>query len=98
MPRGYFDKTTVDELAALQEKTLARRREELLPELTVILANKRIDNTWQSSAEGIYRNWLRYICAQKVTVPVSKRLKGMADSEEFLGAPYPQAFLLGEVG
>jgi homoserine O-succinyltransferase len=98
MPRSYFDKTTVDELAALQEKTLARRREELLAELTVILANKRIDNTWRSSAEGIYRNWLRHICAQKGTVPVSKRLKGMADSEEFLGTPYPQTFLLGEVG
>ena len=98
MPKSYFDETTVDQLARPQEKLLGRRREELLPELTVILANKRIDNTWQSSAEGIYRNWLRHICAQKATVPVSRRLKGMADSKEFLGAPYPQTFLLGEVG
>ena len=98
MPRSYFDETTVDELAALQEKTLARRREELLPELTFILANKRIDNTWQSSAVGIYRNWLRHICAQKETVSVPKRLKAMADSEELLSAPYPPTFLLGDVG
>jgi homoserine O-succinyltransferase len=98
MPKSYFEETTVDELTVLQEKTLARRREELLPELTVILANKRIDNTWQSSAAGIYRNWLRHICAQKETVRVPKRLKAMADSEELLGAPYPPAFLLGDVG
>jgi homoserine O-succinyltransferase len=96
MPRSYFDETTVDELAALQEKTLARRREELLQELTVILASKRIDNTWQSTAAGIYRNWLRHICAQKETE--SKRLKAMADSEELLGARYPPTFLLGDVG
>src|ERR1700735_3091322 len=93
MPRSYFDETTVDELAAFQEKTLARRREELLPELTFILANKRIDNTWQSSAAGIYRNWLRHICTQKETVLVPKRLKAMADSEELLSAPYPPTFL-----
>jgi homoserine O-succinyltransferase/O-acetyltransferase len=98
MPRSYFDEATVDELATFQEKTLARRREELLPELTFILANKRIDNTWQSSAAGIYRNWLRHICTQKETVLVPKRLKAMADSEELLSAPYPPAFLLGDVG
>jgi homoserine O-succinyltransferase len=94
MPKSYFDETTVVQLAALQEKTLARRPEELLPELSAILANKRIDNTWQSSATAIYRNWLRHICAQKKTVLVSKRLKAMAGREELLGAPYASAFLL----
>ncbi len=98
MPRGYFDETTVDELTAFQEKTLARRREELLPELTFILANKRIDNTWQSSAASIYRNWLRHICAQKEPVFVPNRLKAMADREELLSAPYPPTFLLEDVG
>jgi homoserine O-succinyltransferase/O-acetyltransferase len=86
MPGSYFDETTADELAALREKTLARRREELLPELTAILANKRIENTWKSSAAGIYRNWLRHICARKETLPVSRRLKAMEDREELLGA------------
>lgn len=98
MPKSYFDETTVDQLAALQEKLLARRREELLPVLTAILANKKIDNTWQSSAAGIYRNWLRHICAQKETVSVPKSLKAMAGTEELLGAPYSPAFLLGDVG
>jgi homoserine O-succinyltransferase/O-acetyltransferase len=98
MPRSYFDETTVEELTALQEKALARRSEELLLELTAILANKRIANTWQSSAAGIYRNWLRHICAQKETVLVSKRLKAMADREELLGVPYLPTLLLGDVG
>jgi homoserine O-succinyltransferase/O-acetyltransferase len=80
MPRSYFDETTAGELAALQEKTLARRGEELLPELNAILANKRIDNTWESSAAGIYRNWLRHICARKQTLLASKRLKAVAYS------------------
>ena len=86
MPGSYFDESTADELAALREKALARRREELLPELTAILANKRIENTWKSSAAGIYRNWLRHICARKETLPVSRRLKAMEDREELLGA------------
>jgi homoserine O-succinyltransferase len=97
MPRNYFDETTVNQLAALQEKAFARTREELLSELTVTLANKRIHNSWQSSASGIYRNWLRHIAAQK-NVLVPKRLKAMANSEELLGAPYPPAFLLRDVG
>jgi homoserine O-succinyltransferase len=75
MPRSYFDETTAGKLAALREKTLARRGEELLPELNAILADKRIDNTWESSAADIYRNWLRHICARKQTLRVSKRLR-----------------------
>lgn len=98
IPRSYFDAATVEELTALREKALARRSEELLVELPVILANKRIDNTWQSCAVGIYKNWLRYICAQKETVLVSKRVKAVADSEELLDAPYLPTFLVEDVG
>jgi homoserine O-succinyltransferase len=98
MPKSYFDETTVGQLAALQEKTLSRTHEGLLSELTVILANQRIHNSWQSSALGIYRNWLRHISARKKHVLVAKRLKTMADSEELLGAPCPPALLLGDVG
>jgi homoserine O-succinyltransferase/O-acetyltransferase len=98
IPRNYFDETTIEELTALQESAIARRSEELLPELTAILANKRIENTWQSSAAGIYRNWLGHICAQKETVMVSKRLKAIGDSKEPLAAPYLPTLLLGDAG
>jgi hypothetical protein len=85
-------------LTALQERALVRRSEELLPELTASLANKRIENTWQSSAAGIYRNWLGHICAQKETVLVSKRLQAVAESKELLGAPYLPTLLWGDAG
>jgi homoserine O-succinyltransferase/O-acetyltransferase len=81
MPQSYFDDATVDELTALQEKAVATRSETLLPEIAAVLGTKKIENTWQSSAAGIYRNWLAHICAQKETALVSKRLKAIAKLE-----------------
>jgi homoserine O-succinyltransferase len=81
LPQSYFDEATVAELTALQEKATSQRSEELLPELSSILGSKKIENTWQSSAAGIYRNWLAHICAQKETALVSKRLKAIAKLE-----------------
>jgi homoserine O-succinyltransferase len=81
MPQSYFDEATVAELTVLQEKATSQRSEGLLPELSAILADKKIENTWQSSAAGIYRNWLAHICAQKETALVSKRLKAIAKLE-----------------
>jgi homoserine O-succinyltransferase/O-acetyltransferase len=98
MPRSYFDEASVEELTTLQESALVRRSEELLPELTASLANKRIENTWQSSAAGIYRNWLGHICARKKTVLVSKRLQAVAEGKELLGTSYLPTLLLGDAG
>jgi homoserine O-succinyltransferase len=98
MPERYFDETTTGELTAFQEKALSRKSEELLPELTAILGNKKIENTWQASAAGVYRNWLGHICAQKETVLVSQRLKAMAGSEERLGAPLLPTLAFGDAG
>jgi homoserine O-succinyltransferase len=98
MPESYFDATTAAELTAFQEKAVSRRSEEMLPELTAILGNKKIENTWQASAAGVYRNWLGHICGQKETVLASQRWKAMAGSEERLGAPFLPTLLLGDVG
>jgi homoserine O-succinyltransferase/O-acetyltransferase len=92
MPESYFDDAMAGELSAVQEKAISRRSEELLPELTAILGNKKIENTWQASAAGVYRNWLGHICAHKETVLVSQRLKAMAHSEARLGLPFLQRF------
>ena len=97
MPRSYFDETTVEELAAFEEKVISRRSEALLPELNRILGNKTIENTWQASAAGIYRNWLGHIRAQKETLLMSQPLKAMAGCQEVLGAPYQPTFLWGDV-
>jgi homoserine O-succinyltransferase len=98
MPESYFDEATAGELTAFQEKVLSRRSEELLPELAAILGSKKIENTWQASAAGVYRNWLGHICAQKETVLVSQRLKVMADTEERLGAPFIPTLAFGDAG
>jgi len=98
MPESYFDEATAGKLTAFQDKALSRRSEELLSEFTAVLGNRKIENTWQTSAAGVYRNWLGHICAQKETVLVSQRLKAIADSEETLGPPFLPTLLLGDVG
>jgi homoserine O-succinyltransferase/O-acetyltransferase len=81
IPQSYFDDATVEELTALEGKVVSARSEALLPEITAVLGNRKIENTWQSSAAGIYRNWLAHICAQKETALVSERLKEIATLE-----------------
>jgi homoserine O-succinyltransferase len=65
MPHGYFDQETVDALVALRERALVDRREEVLAEFPTAMAAGKVTNTWRSTAESLYRNWLLYIHAQK---------------------------------
>jgi homoserine O-succinyltransferase len=65
MPHGYFDEETVAALTALRERARLDRREELLAEFPTAMAAGKVTNTWRSTAESLYRNWLQYICAQK---------------------------------
>jgi homoserine O-succinyltransferase len=65
MPHGYFDEETVEALTALRERALLDRREELLAEFPTAMAAGKVTNTWRSTAESLYRNWLQYICAEK---------------------------------
>jgi homoserine O-succinyltransferase len=65
MPHGYFDQETVDALIALKARALVDRREELLAEFPIATAAGKVTNTWRSTAESLYRNWLQYIRAQK---------------------------------
>ena len=65
MPEGYFDQETVEALNALQERALLDRREELLAAFPTAMAAGKVTNTWRSTAQNLYRNWLVYIRAQK---------------------------------
>src|SRR5439155_21806844 len=65
LPQGYFDKDTVTALAALRERALSDRREELLADFPTAQAAGKVSNTWLSAARRLYRNWLSYISAQK---------------------------------
>jgi homoserine O-succinyltransferase len=65
LPQGYFDEETVHALTTLRERALSDRREELLAEFPIAMAAGKVTNNWRSTAEGLYRNWLLYICAAK---------------------------------
>ena len=68
MPKGYFDPAATKLLSDLREVVLSDRREELMegfPEAAVVGS---LQNTWQSSAVSIYRNWLHYLVAKRVEV------------------------------
>ncbi|MGC1870098.1 MAG: homoserine O-succinyltransferase [Acidobacteriaceae bacterium] len=65
MPRGYFDRDAEIELIALQHKARLVRDPEILAEVSRVLETVEIEDTWRPTAAVIYKNWLRYICAQK---------------------------------
>jgi homoserine O-succinyltransferase len=65
MPRGYFDGTTMAQLKQVEMEAIANRHEMLQKRVSATMEGVTIDNTWRSTAAGIYRNWLCYILAQK---------------------------------
>jgi homoserine O-succinyltransferase len=65
MPEGYFDAELRETLAALRDRALVDRREQLLADFPTAVAANKVSNTWRSAAENLYGNWLRYLHAQK---------------------------------
>jgi homoserine O-succinyltransferase/O-acetyltransferase len=65
MPHEYFDTATVAQLRAIQQQAEANPSDELLAKVSQILEAVQIENTWNSTAVHIYRNWLQYMSAQK---------------------------------
>ncbi|MGA3047847.1 MAG: homoserine O-succinyltransferase [Terracidiphilus sp.] len=66
LPRGYFDRNTECALAALKEKAMTRRSEELFTSVGTALESAKVENTWHRTAAHIYGNWLKYMCARKI--------------------------------
>ena len=64
-PEGYFESGCQDALAALRERAVHDRREDLLGEFPAALAERSLANTWSSTATLLYGNWLSYLCALK---------------------------------
>jgi homoserine O-succinyltransferase len=71
LPRGYFPPALADPLNLLREKAASSRSEKILADVSKMLSHAQITNTWSSSAVGIYRNWLQYLChkAEVETLP-----------------------------
>jgi homoserine O-succinyltransferase/O-acetyltransferase len=80
MPQGYFDRDLAAALTALQQRAIRGESGELFPEVSAALTEAKIENGWNASAINIYRNWLRYICAQKAQRPA--RSSVIADLEQ----------------
>jgi homoserine O-succinyltransferase len=66
MPHGYFDEETERQLAVLQHRALADRREVVLADFPTAAAAARVTNNWRPGGEQVYRNWLGYIAAAKL--------------------------------
>jgi homoserine O-succinyltransferase len=81
IPQNYFDNGMVEVLTTLQQGALAGEGAEVLPAISMVLENSRIENGWQSTATGIYRNWLRYICTQKENARRPKSIRRIAELE-----------------
>jgi homoserine O-succinyltransferase len=80
MPQNYFGGNTVKALSALELRAISGQREDLLPEISAALSNISIENTWQSGADSIYTNWLKYIRAQKDNAVQSKKMRAIVNA------------------
>ena len=65
IPRSYFDSSTEAALERLRDRASSLRGADFLSELANSLDTVAIENTWQSPATHIYRNWLQYLYACK---------------------------------
>ena len=65
LPRDYFPEGTERSLREIEGKARAARQEKLLGELSAVLNDVRIHNTWRGTAVLIYRNWLEHLCTRK---------------------------------
>jgi homoserine O-succinyltransferase len=70
MPQRYFDDDAAAVLAAVRERALSDRGDELLADFPSALAAGTVTNTWRPAAACVYRHWLLYMSAQK-----ARRLK-----------------------
>src|SRR5579863_9021383 len=65
LPHGYFTASAAQLLAEFREIALAHPREEQMVFFPEALVTNSLQNTWQSSAVSLYRNWLHYLLAKK---------------------------------
>jgi homoserine O-succinyltransferase len=64
-PAGYFDRDSEEVLAAFRNRVIDAKREELLAEFPTARVEANLANKWRPAAVNIYRNWLKYLWAEK---------------------------------
>jgi homoserine O-succinyltransferase/O-acetyltransferase len=69
MPRGYFDAAATGVLEDFRERALSQQHEDLMCAFPESAVSMTLQNTWQSSALSVYRNWLQYVVSRKAGAP-----------------------------
>jgi len=67
LPHGYFDAAGCELLSDFRKVAEPHPREETLAHFPETRLIDSLQNTWQTSAMRIYRNWLQYMLAKKAT-------------------------------
>ena len=66
MPLGYFDADATKLLDEFRRSAQAHRQEDLIEIFPENAVADTLQNTWQSSAVHIYRNWLQHLVSKKI--------------------------------
>jgi homoserine O-succinyltransferase/O-acetyltransferase len=65
IPQGYFGAAATKVLTDFEGTARSDTREELLAAFPQPFVLGTFQNTWRSSATGVYRNWLQYVALRK---------------------------------
>jgi homoserine O-succinyltransferase len=65
MPEGYFDQRSGNVLDAFRESVLKNRDADRMSQFPDAAVVDSLQNTWNTSASAIYRNWLKYLVSHK---------------------------------
>ena len=65
LPQGYFDKEASKLIEEFCERARTERAEKLLRQFPMKAIEGGLQNTWQMSAIGVYRNWVAYLQERK---------------------------------
>jgi len=75
-PHGYFDAAATEALRSYRELAMSDRRRETIDVFPEAVA-KSLQQSWQGSSIGIYKNWLGYLLerkAERKSFPVGTRV------------------------
>ncbi|MDB5385185.1 MAG: homoserine O-succinyltransferase [Planctomycetaceae bacterium] len=75
LPLNYFEDETERALREIEVQARASRQENLLSEVSAVLDNVQIHNTWRSTAALIYRNWLTHLWTRRRPSSGVRRVK-----------------------
>jgi len=89
MPQGYFDAAATKALTDFRSQAEQHRHEDSMAGFPAHQLADGLENTWRSSATGLYQNWLRYV--------LSRKAEPSALSSLFRGGHHRPAALNNEV-